>query len=185
MYRLRHVSPNSLMFSSLIELMNCWKYKVPTFYWCSKTLKTYLGVLFCRYTMHVLLKLQVHMLLFKMFALWCLNGTAKCGRKGCGFSHAHFGNRENKSLIDKMSPKNVFPMRGIEPRPPRWERGILTTRPHGKLFVSLATWRHVPLTLCQGNYYQLMAVKRMCMFLRKWLCFWPCVKWKPKYDSKM
>ena len=29
--------------------------------------------------------------------------------------------------------EKIFPRRGIEPRPPRWERGILTTRLPGKL----------------------------------------------------
>ena len=36
----------------------------------------------------------------------------------------------NKSIKKNMNKS--IPKRGIEPRPPRWERGILTTRPLGK-----------------------------------------------------
>ncbi len=36
------------------------------------------------------------------------------------------------SVLKKEEKKKCTPMRGIEPRPRRWERRILTTRPHGK-----------------------------------------------------
>ena len=44
--------------------------------------------------------------------------------------YKNYVNYEKK--LDRLKKKNSFPTPGIEPGPPAWKAGILTTRPYGR-----------------------------------------------------
>ena len=92
---------------------------------------------------------------------WCSYSfyTQVVTGKFCGREHRCWVGKQvqQQNMINIIHPK-ILPRRGIEPRPRRWERRILTTRPPGSYF---QPWQMFVLPWCTWSQ---CGLQKSCMF---------------------